>query len=68
VRQEAESEMAETLGNKTTFMKQPVFEDGPMWEGHHGCETYCKVVGGPGIRRALATDVEKGSCTMSIIS
>jgi hypothetical protein len=60
--------MAKTLGNKTTFMRQLVLEDGAMWEGHHRRETYCKVVGGPGIRRALATDVEKGNCTMSIIS
>jgi hypothetical protein len=41
LRQEAGSDMAETLGNKTTFMRQPVLEDGAMWEGHHRCETYC---------------------------
>ncbi len=68
VRQEAGSEKAETAGNKTTFMRQPVLEDGAMWEGHHRCETYCLIVGGPGIRTAFAIDVETGSCTMSTIS
>ncbi len=40
MRQEADSEMAETLGNKTTFMRQPVLEeDGAVWEGQpYSCE------------------------------
>ncbi len=41
MRQEAGSEMADTLGSMTTFMRQPVLEDGAMWEGHHRCEKDC---------------------------